>query len=39
MKLCSAYDELTHLSCDLPEGHEGDHEATAYWGNDGDEDA
>jgi hypothetical protein len=35
MKLCSAYDEFTQLTCDLPEGHKGPHKATVLWGDEG----
>lgn len=37
-RLCSSYDEVHALSCDLLEGHHGEHKATVYWRSDDHED-
>jgi hypothetical protein len=37
MKLCSEWDLFHRVSCDLPTEHEGEHQATVFWGFDGDE--
>lgn len=32
-KLCSNYDPVTGLVCDLPLNHRGAHKATVFWGD------
>lgn len=33
--LCSDFDAFHELTCDLPKGHAGEHQATVFWGHDG----
>jgi hypothetical protein len=33
IRLCSNYDPVTGMVCDLPAKHRGAHRATCYWGD------
>ena len=34
MRLCSSFDVIHCVTCDLPLGHRGPHKATLVWGDD-----
>lgn len=38
-ELCSEFDPVTTLVCDLPKGHKGPHKGTAVWGDEGEQEA
>ena len=34
IRLCSAFDEIHKVTCDLPADHAGEHKASVYWEKD-----